>query len=192
MDLTNETLIQRICSKQDDDTWKEFDATYRSYIIAFVNRMGLSYHESQDLCQIIMVKLWKGLPRFQYKRGECRFRTWLITVSRNAIRDYVALKQNKMRKQTDSGLEIDYPVTADIEKITQQEWEVFIYKKAWDNVKTQFSESVLKAFNLSAQKVPNQQIADELGLASSSIYTYRHRVETALKKEILRLNDELS
>ena len=50
--------------------------------------MGLSPEDSEDLRQAVLLKLWKKLPDFEYDDSR-RFRSWLATVTRNTVVDYV-------------------------------------------------------------------------------------------------------
>jgi RNA polymerase sigma-70 factor (ECF subfamily) len=47
--------------------------------------------ESEDLVQEIFIKVWKNLPKFKPERAS--FKTWLFTIARNSVTDYLRKKK---------------------------------------------------------------------------------------------------
>ena len=187
---TRRTLIERVTSSKDDNSWHEFVGIYQRYILGFMLKMGLDFHEAEDLTQKVLLKLWKKLPEFEYRPGECRFRSWLAILSRSLLRDHRNLKQNKMRDRIDYEEIPETEVEAEIEAVCLSEWREFISKLAWERISERFNEQALDIFLQSSEK-SIADIAEDYGLAENTVYVYRKRVETALKKEIFNLNYEL-
>ena len=187
---TRQTLIERMTKSKDDKSWHEFVEIYQRYIQGFMLKMGLDFHEAEDLTQTLLIKLWKKLPEFEYRPGECRFRSWLAILSRSLLRDHRNLKQNKMRSRINDEVIPETQVQAEIEAICLSEWRDFISKLAWESISERFNAQKLDMFLQSSEK-SIAQIAKEHGLSENTVYVYRKRVETALKKEIYNLNYEL-
>ncbi|MCM8533609.1 MAG: sigma-70 family RNA polymerase sigma factor [Lentisphaeraceae bacterium] len=187
---TRRTLIERVTNSADESSWDEFVNIYQRYVLGFMLKMGINFHEAEDLTQKVMVKLWKKLPEFEYRPGTCRFRSWLAIISRSLIRDHRNLKQNKLNSQMSDEEVPDVEITAEIETISLIEWKEFISKLAWERVSKRFNQLALDVFLQSSHK-EIADIAEDFGLAENTVYVYRKRVETALKKEIHNLNYEL-
>ena len=187
---TRQTLIERVSNSKDEKSWQEFVNIYRPYIQGFMLKMGLDFHEAEDLAQTVLLKLWKKMPEFEYRPGECRFRSWLAIVSRSLLRDHRNLKQNKMRDQLDHEEIPEVEVSAEIEALCLSEWKEFISNLAWERISLRFKPEILEVFLQSSEK-EIFDIAEEFGIAENTVYVYRKRVETALKKEIFNLNYEL-
>lgn len=187
---TRQTLIERVSKSKDENSWQEFVHIYRPYIQGFMLKMGLDFHEAEDLAQTVLLKLWKKMPEFEYRPGECRFRSWLAIVSRSLLKDHRNLKQNKMRDQLEHSEIPEVEVSSEIEAICLSEWRDFISKLAWERISRRFSPEALDIFMQSSEK-EIAEIAKEYGFAENTVYVYRKRVETALKKEIFNLNYEL-
>ena len=187
---TRQTLIERMTKSKDDKSWHEFVEIYQRYIQGFMLKMGLDFHEAEDLTQTLLIKLWKKLPEFEYRPGECRFRSWLAILSRSLLRDHRNLKQNKMRSRINDEEIPETQVQAEIEAVCLSEWRDFISKLAWESISERFNAQKLDMFLQSSEK-SIAQIAEEHGLSENTVYVYRKRVETALKKEIYNLNYEL-
>lgn len=191
MNETRFTLIQRMKNNPDENSWEDFDRTYRAYIIGIVRKLNYDYHENEDLAQMIMLKLWKGLENFDYKPGQCKFRSWVAIVSRNAVIQNAQLNRNKMFKKMDGGVEIENTSLPEIEEIAFEEWKEFILQKAMEATQAQFTEQVFDIFLKFSNGMKPDDIAEETGVASNTVYVYKKRIEAVLKKEILRLNQEL-
>ena len=187
---TRQTLIERVSNSKDEKSWHEFIDIYQRYIQGFMLKMGVDFHEAEDLTQKVLLKLWQKMPEFEYRPGECRFRSWLVIISRSLLRDYQNLKQNKMREKIDHVEVLEALVEPDIEALSLSEWKEFISKLAWERISNRFKPEVLDVF-LKSSEMDIAQIAEESGFAENTVYVYKKRVETALKKEIFNLNYEL-
>ena len=193
--FTRETLLLRLRDSYDEKSWEEFVKYYRSYIYTVVLRTGLSYEDTQDVTQDILLKAWKGLPSFEYDSEQCKFRTWLSRVCRNCLRDCAKSKRAKLaRLKVDDVADVEEFMgysEAEIEKIAEVEWKNYIAEMAWERVSGEFSETVLQAFRLHAEECPVSDIATRLDIPENSVYVYRTRVRKALMKEIMRLDVQL-
>ena len=74
--------------------------------------MNVSAEDAEDILQETLVKIWAGLPNFEYKPGKHRFRSWLCTVARNTLRNFVQKKANKtanLNTEEQEGFAVLYP-----------------------------------------------------------------------------------
>jgi RNA polymerase sigma factor (sigma-70 family) len=78
---TRLTLIGDLCRGL---RWEEFVALYGWLILAWGRRdFGLQASDAENLCQEVLLRVWKGIPRYDPARG--RFRAWLYVCTRNAF-----------------------------------------------------------------------------------------------------------
>ena len=63
---TRKTMLIRLQNQYDEHSWEEFVATYRQYIYNVIRRMNLNHHDALEIVQIVLIKLWKKLPEFNY------------------------------------------------------------------------------------------------------------------------------
>ena len=191
MQDTRQTLIQRVRQDADESSWSEFDKTYRPYIIGIVRKMNFDYHENEDLAQLILMKLWKGMADFEYRPNECKFRSWVAIVSKNAIRDFIANKQRKVKEQSELELDLEDRRLGMIDEWVFDEWKEFVSQRAWTVVEEKFSQNVIDTFLMFSKGLKAEDIANELKMDKNTVYVYKKRVEAVLKSEILKLNREL-
>ena len=191
-DQTRQTLIERIRDQHNEIAWEEFVATYESYIYAIIRRMGISAEDSKDIHQDVVLSLWKKLPEYR-KNPNSRFRSWLSTVTSNAVKYFIRSSVNKSKKldRFENLLKNLNDNSTEIEKIASEEWELFIADKALENIKEVFSGRGIEVFQMSLKGKDVAEIASSLEIEESSVYQLRASVKKSLTKEIARLKEEL-
>jgi RNA polymerase sigma factor (sigma-70 family) len=189
---THESLLRRVRNQGDEQSWEDFVHYYRPFIYNVVRGMNIAHHDAEELVQTVLLKSWNKLPDFEYDRGKGRFRGWLCQVTGNSVRDFLRKRRTSVERISPDNIRdntnlhcIDLP---EVEKIAEKEWKRYISKLAWETVSKKFKPHVAQAFLMAAQRVPTVKIGDELGIAESSVYVYKCRVQKELRSEIIRLN----
>jgi RNA polymerase sigma factor (sigma-70 family) len=189
---TRQTLIERVRNQYDEKAWEEFALAYEPYIYAIIRRMGMSPADSKDIHQNVILQIWKKLPEYQKKPGT-RFRGWVSTVTANAVRYFMRTKANKSK--TIDRFEQEYSTIndnlSDMDKVAEEEWEIFISETAMINVGKTFSGNGVDVFQKTLDGKSVSEIAIELKIEEGSVYQLRARVKKSLIKEIARLRHEL-
>ena len=184
---TRLTLIERLQKRQDEKSWEDFAETYSKYIKAIILRMGVPYEDSKDVMQSVLLDTWKALPKFEYRQGKSRFRSWLSVITRHAACRFY----RKYKEPVDALDKIEKISEPEIEKLAVAEWNLFVAQKAFETVKNEFSTQVIEVFLSSSKEMKDKEIAEKFSLSESSIRVYRMRVQKAVQKEILRLNRDI-
>src|SRR5215467_6299367 len=89
---TRPSLLQRLKSGDDTQSWQEFYRIYGGLIRFFAQKAGLTADEAEDVVQETAIGVARGLPDFVYNPKVCRFKTWLLNLTRWRI-------QNQLRKR---------------------------------------------------------------------------------------------
>jgi RNA polymerase sigma factor (sigma-70 family) len=77
--------LRRVKDWREDEGWHEFYRRYAPAIEAHARRSGLTAEEAEDVVQATMLKVATYLPKFEYDRTVCRFRTWLNQIVNQRI-----------------------------------------------------------------------------------------------------------
>src|SRR5262249_40104262 len=69
---------------RDGLRWEEFVALYGRLILGWGRRdFGLQDSDAENLCQEVLIRVWKGIAGYDPSRGQ--FRGWLYVWTRNAF-----------------------------------------------------------------------------------------------------------
>ncbi len=194
--VTRETLLLRLKNSHDDRSWEEFVNIYRPFLFAVISSMNISYHDSEDLAQSVLVKAWEKLPQFDYSSSKGRFRNWLAVVARNEVRNFL-MKKGRMPVSHPEAVngavagDKQMQVVPEIEAVIEKEWQLYIAQMAWTKIKEKFSARSVEIFFLFSEGMSGAEIAEKTGVPIDTVYVYKGRVQKALMREIAALDDNL-
>lgn len=190
---TRQTLIQRAQDPKDQSAWTDFVSYYEDFIKMVLNKSQISFNDADDLVQDILLRVWKGLPNYEYKKEKAKFRTWLSVLIKNTIINHIAKSKRKGRdKKVELNDEAYFKMSeSDLEDVIASEWVNYLTGKAMEKVKESFSGNAVEVFTLSLQGKSARQIAEQLDMTEDSIFVLRSRVKSRLKKEIQNLKQEI-
>jgi RNA polymerase sigma factor (sigma-70 family) len=192
---TRQTLIQRISQTQDEKGWEDFVHYYRRYLYVVVRNMNLAHHDCEEIVQTVMVKVWDKLKSFQYQPSKGKFRYWLCAIAKNAVIDYIRRQQSQKRRrdglQQQKELSLKDIELPEVEELAEKEWQNYIANLALEKVKSEFNEKHVTCFLLYSEGQSIKEISQTLDLSENSVYVYKANVQTALMKEMKRLDLEI-
>jgi RNA polymerase sigma-70 factor (ECF subfamily) len=192
---TRQTLIRRIQDRGDNEAWEEFLQIYRRYIYAIVRNMHISEDDAEDLVQLVTVKLLDSCSKQDLAEIR-RFRSWLSTLTRNCVIDFVRKRSAEVERfeaaaKEDAMAYLKDIRLPDIEQIAEREWGVHLANMALENIRPLFSGKAIKVFQLSLDGMNVSQIAQKMELKENSVYRLKNRVKARLITEVEELRKEL-
>lgn len=150
--------------------------------------MGLKNCDIEDLLQDILLISWKKLPEFEYNPEIGKFRAWLNTITKRDALHFLQKKQKRKECSYEEDIESLGFKDCELDHMINSEWETYISEKAWEKIKTKFSEKVLECFKALIEGKSGEVVSQELNLSINSVYVYKKRVLAALQKEIAYLD----
>jgi RNA polymerase sigma factor (sigma-70 family) len=203
---TRPSLLQRLKSGDDTQSWQEFYRTYGGLIRFFAEKAGLTADEAEEVVQETAIGVARRLPQFTYDPKVCRFKTWLLNLVRWRIQDQLRKREKGGQPAGSADLGAASPrssgdtgSTATIERILDPAvpefgvewdaaWEKNLLTVALERVRGQLEERQFQIFDLYVLKgwTP-RDVAQTLRITTASVYLTKHRVSALLKKEIRRL-----
>ena len=188
---TRQTLLMRAQDPEDNNAWEEFIKFYRPFICKILRRMKISLNDFDDLVQDVLVKLWKGLPKYDSQKA--KFRTWLSRVTRNTVISFIRTKSSRLDLAKMESYEADeisfinsFSESA-LEKIFEEEWRTYICSLALEKIETLFTGKAVAAFKLSQKGKSPAEIALEMGLSKDSVPVLTSRVRSKFTAELKSL-----
>lgn len=193
---TRLTLIQKISKEQDEKLWEEFVHYYKRYLYVVIRNMNMAHHDTEEIVQTVMLKVWDKLRDFQYQPSKGKFRYWLCTIARNCVIDFVRKQQSQTRrteglKEKEQSNDLSNIEMPEVEEIAEREWQNYIANMALENIRPLFNEKTVSCFILFTQGKSISEISSETGLSENSVYIYKAKVQDKLLKEVKRLEYEL-
>ncbi len=192
---TRITLLEKVQNQYDNQAWDEFAASYQDYIYAILRHMNISYDDTSDLLQQVLVKLWKKLPEIEIHKMN-RFRSYLAVMTKNCAHDYLRkkiserTKHDQLRESNDLQY-FDSISMPDINRIADIEWNNYIAAQALKNISEDFSEKAIELFKGILAERDIKELAEELGMGLSTAYRLKSRVKERLLAEVQSLNEYL-
>ena len=189
---TRSTLLMRAKDPNNQAAWDDFADYYAGFIRIILCRMSVPPTEHDDLKQEILLKIWKGLESFDPDSQKARFRTWLFTVIKNVIIQYMrsySIRKRRHLEVNNNGNceERESCNTGDLEAIINEEWEQYMVSRVLDHLRTFFSGKAIDVFLLSAQGKSSQEICHELNIPANTVYVLRNRVKVRFMSELKTL-----
>lgn len=179
----------------EEDRWSEFHRVYGPVIRGFATKAGLNDTEADEVVQETCIGLAKNVGEFRYDPAKCRFKTWLLNLASWRVKNQLAKRQRwESRMRTDAhenertSIIERMPDAKSFETIWDEEWRGNLLQAAIQTVRAHFSPAQFQIFDLNVLKEwPAGDVAKSLGVSIASVYLAKHRISSALKKEISRL-----
>ena len=198
---TRRTLLSRLKSWDNQDSWREFFNTYWRLIYDFAIKAGLDETHAQDAVQETIISVANQMPGFKYDPAVGSFKSWLLQITRRRIADQL---RKRYRAGETHEVSFNDPVTsafldemaddsaASLEAAWETEWRNHLTEAAIEKVKQRVRPEQFQMFELAILKNwPTGKVAEALGVTLTQVYMARHRVGNLLKKEIRQLETRM-
>jgi len=179
----------RLCDKEDDLAWSEFNEIYKRLI--YRTALGELHHDAdaRDLTQDVLAAAAKKVPEWEHDPTRCRFRTWLFRVFKRTLRNYEAGQRRQQRGEggTDPLRRLEQqPDPESVEaRFSEQRDRQELFEWAAELVRDEFSPRTWQAFwNTSVEQRKIKEVADELDMTVEAVYVARCRVMARLRSKI--------
>lgn len=200
MPTTSTSLIRRICDPRHSEAWTEFVETYqvmvRSYIAAKSNRSGAKLQDLDldDVVQSVWIKLWKHSADFSFDRQRGRFRTFLYTITINALTDFV----RRRKKHRAMAMDLQQLNLQDDRIQPDEQWDVAYRAAIWQRIADPLKAELLKSspakwLSFEEHKLrgrPAKEVAAELNIDVALVYQNTTRVMQEARRRCKAISEE--
>jgi len=186
-ETTQPSLIVRVRNSADQSAWREFDRKYRDLILRYARARGLQSADAEDVRQIVMTNLAKGLRGFEYEPKRGRFRSYLGIVVRNAVSQH-------FRRPGVAARALDTAVLATTEadeasgsdELWEQEWVRHHYRLAMATIRETFEPRSVDMFDRLLAGDSADAVAADFDTTSQAVHKVKQRIRDRLKELIAR------
>ena len=140
-----------------------------------------------DVTQDVFIKVWKNLKKFDYTKAS--FKTWIFTITRNTITDYLRKKKMVTFSSLDTEEEIfaenieDEVVLPNEAMIVMEDKELI--NNLIDNLPSNYKEVLILHYQ---EDMTFKEIGELINKPLNTVKSYHHRALTLLRKDILHQN----
>ncbi|MHA7812701.1 MAG: RNA polymerase sigma factor [Phycisphaerales bacterium] len=181
------TILLEQLSDTHDEAWQRFTARFRTPMIRFARRCGLSEEQAEDATQDALVQFIEQYREGQYDRTRGRLGSWLFTLMYNSIRSH---RRDDARSPAQAPRRIDrttffsaVPDEAAAQQVWEQDWEHHAFTVCMNQLRSEVSPSHFQVFELTTfRDVPAAEVAQQLGLSRDAVYQARYRILKRLEE----------
>jgi RNA polymerase sigma-70 factor (ECF subfamily) len=193
---TRHSLLSRLKSWDNQDSWREFFDTYWRLIYRVGLKSGLPEADAQDVVQETILSVAEQMPGFKYNPNAGSFKSWLMLIIRRRVADHFRKRYAAARVTVDQPIGSLTDVADDslerLEAIWEEEWRSQIRLAALEKVKRRVKAEQFQMFEFYAlQRLPVREVAQALGVSVMQVYLARHRVGNLLKHEMAHLEKRM-
>ncbi len=182
MHETDENLIEGYI-KGNQNFLKILIDRYTPSIYNFsVRFVGVSYAE--DIVQDVFIKAWKNIKKFDIKKSS--FKTWLFTITRNTITDYLRKKKMISFSKLNKDEEEPYEATIEDEVILPSEALMKLEDKEFlnnilDKLPINYKEVLVLYYQ---EEMTFKEIGELLNKPLNTVKSYHHRALIKMKEMV--------
>jgi RNA polymerase sigma-70 factor (ECF subfamily) len=183
--------------ENQEQAWQEFVQQYGPMIAAWCLRHSLDESEAADVTQNVLVKLVQVMRKSKYDPKKGNFRSWLKTVTNNAVRDLMRTWNRPGRGSGDATaqqwlLSLEDPqALEDLNECVDAEYRQVLLREAERRVRSRVKEFTWRAFEMTAiEQRSSREVAKLLNLRIGEVYVAKSRVTKMLKEEVRRQETE--
>jgi RNA polymerase sigma-70 factor (ECF subfamily) len=192
-DATRPSLLVRIKDPRDRDAWEQFVEIYAPLVYSMARRRGLQDADAADLTQDVLRSVSCAVGRLDYDPRKGMFRSWLYTVTRNALNTFLEAQRRVPRGSGDSALQAwleRQPGPQEESALWDRDYQERLLHYAAERVRDSFEETTWQAFwQTAVAGKPAKQVATSLGITVGAVYIAKSRVLSRIKEEVRQLLD---
>jgi RNA polymerase sigma-70 factor (ECF subfamily) len=191
---TRASLLLRIRDPHDGEAWRQFVKIYASVVYGFARKRGLQDADAADLMQEVFRSIAGAAGRLDYDPRRGSFRSWLYTVTRNKLYNFLDGRKRQVQGSGDSGaqelLEEKSAQEEDAAAAWDREYERRLFAWAAEQVRGEFQPATWQAFWQTAVEGKSAgEVGKMLGLSPGAVYVAKSRVLARLKQQIRQVQD---
>ena len=181
----------------NEDSWARFFDLYAPLILGFAKQCGCKHEMACDVLQQTMVRLMRALPRFIYDPGKGKFRSFLLKIVHNSLRE--AFNREKrlqiMEPKTNGGDWFEQLQDSRIQE-PGEKWDALWNKnllvQALERVRKRVNPRTYRSFEMYViEERPVSEIQAALDIKANTVYQHRNRLIGLLQREIAHVKEEM-
>jgi RNA polymerase sigma-70 factor (ECF subfamily) len=193
-DATRPSLLVRIRDPRDREAWEQFVEIYAPLVYSTARRRGLQDADAADLTQDVLRSVSCAVGRLDYDPRRGTFRSWLYTVTRNALNSFLEAQRRVPRGSGDPAVQSWLERRPGLEEesaIWDRQYQERLLRYAAERVRNCFEEPTWQAFwQTAVEGKPAKLVATSLRMTVGAVYIAKSRVLARIKEQVRQLLEE--
>jgi RNA polymerase sigma factor (sigma-70 family) len=195
MSETSVSLLERLRSEPDSDTWKRLVELYTPLLHGWLRQSGVQPCDADDLVQDVLAVVVRELPHFEHNRRAGAFRRWLRTILIHRLRDFWRARQGRPVASGDSELarlleQLEDPDSG-LSRLWDEQHDRHVLRRLLELIEPAVAPSTWEAFRrVTLEGRDEETVAAELGLSVNAVFIAKSRVLGRLRREAEGLSVE--
>ena len=182
---TSQSLLHE-AQAGSESAWKELQILYTPLIYYWCRRGSVMSGDAEEIWSNVLGRVAMGIRDFEHNGHTGAFRNWLKTITRNEILDYF-----QARQKTVSVGQLEAVESQSLEATDPSTERTILYHSAWEVIHGEFSERDNLIFRRVAEQGESaKNVAEDLGVKSSTVYTVVYRIKMRLRERFAGILDD--
>ena len=191
---TRPSLLLRLRDARDQRAWSLFLEIYQPVILRLVRGRGLQEADAREVTQEVLLAVSGAIGRWEADPARGAFRSWLATIARNLVVNFLIRQSRHPRGSGDSDvnrwLEERPAPEGEMSALFDVEAKRQLFRWAADQVRDEFRETTWQAFwRTAVDDLAVSDVARELKMSVGSVYVARSRVMKRLREKVEELRE---
>lgn len=192
MATTSLSLLERVRTGADPQSWSNLVALYTPWLEELLRRGDVPAGDRDDLKQDVLVVVYREIDRFEHNGQVGAFRRWLRNIALNRLRNYRRQQRNHADRFVGAELDGLPDRLGGDEAVWEREHDEFIMKELLKQAEPSFTQSTWKAFCLQVlHEWDVARTAAELGISVNAALLAKSRVLQHLRREAQGILDDI-
>lgn len=187
MSQTPVSLLDRLSSRPDADSWLRLVDLYTPLIHTWLRRYSVLEQDAEDLVQEVLQVVVRELPRFCHTGQPGSFRNWLRTVTVHRLRGFWRARRSHPLVPADSDFEevldqLEDPASA-LSQVWNHQHDRHVLQRLLEFIEPEFEPKTWQAFRrllFDGRKAAD--VAAELGMSAHAAIVAKSRVLKRLRR----------
>lgn len=186
--VTRASLLSRVRDATDQAAWAEFDGRYRELIFRYCRRCGLETADAEDVRQLVMLRLMRVLPSFQYDPSTGRFHDYLYRVVRSSIADFKTCPAGRdiavVDKEAAARAGVGSGAADRADDVWEQEWLDHHLRMAMESVRSETEPRNISIFERLLEGASVEVVAQQFEMTTDAVHKVKQRVRDRVQERI--------
>jgi RNA polymerase sigma-70 factor, ECF subfamily len=188
MDHRSRSLLERLHDRADAQAWQRLVSIYEPWLRGWLSRHALQPADVEDILQDVLVVLSAKLTELQHNSQRGAFRAWPRTILTHRVLHFLRgqRRHNAMLAPMPAASIEELP---DPDSAASKQWDVehdqHVVRRMRATIQPEFSATTWRVFEmLVLENRRAAEVAQHLGISTTSVYVAKARVLSRLRAEL--------